>query len=227
MEDRFTKGVAFILEGATEKVFYLELIKHFLQQYPEVELNRNLDGDNGEVSYILQKESTKILIKFNVVGTISQVVNSGEWFVNRCLQPHKGIRWTAFLCYDTDNYTPNISKFYEGDWKELRKKITKGKNEIIDIAARADIEDILLIDVEGIFKYLGLPVEPLPTGGKGKSKMKKIFRKKGVECAYHEGERALPLIQALDLGKIVRDSPLPLKEIERVCFTPFHNTFSK
>ncbi len=221
--DHFNKGVAFILEGTTEKVFYLELLKFFQKKHPEVDFIRNLDDNTGEISYILQKASTKVLIKFNVVGTISQVINSGEWFVNRCLQPHKGIHWTTFLCYDTDNYTPNISKFYEGDWKELRKKITKGRNDIIDIAAQADIEDILLIDLEGIYHYLGLPVEELPSGGKGKSKMKKIFRKKGVGFAYHEGERALPLIQALDLEKIVRDSPLPLNKIEKVCFDPFHN----
>lgn len=221
MQREYTYGVAFILEGATEKYFYQELLKYYCSIHPDTSFMKNENAENGEVSYCLCKGERKVLIKFNVVGTISQVVNSGDWFINKCLQQHKGINWTAFLCYDTDDYSPNISKFYEGDWKELRKKLSKGgRSSIVDIAAKADIEDIMLLDLDGVFRYVGIAPCPLPSGGKGKSRMKKIFRMKGPGSAYHEGERALPLIQALDFKKIISLSALPLNTIESICFIP-------
>lgn len=32
MKERFEKGIAFILEGETEKVFYLSLLKHLCKK---------------------------------------------------------------------------------------------------------------------------------------------------------------------------------------------------
>lgn len=223
MQKEYIYGAAFILEGETEKYFYQELLRYYCSIYPDISFVKNENAENGEVLYYLCQGERKVLIKFNVVGTISQVVNVGDWFNNKCLLQHKGISWTAFLCYDTDDYTPNISKFYEGDWKELRKKLSKGgRSIIVDIAARADIEDIMLLDLEGVFRYVGVPLCELPSGGKGKSRMKKIFRMKGPGSAYHAGERALPLIKALDFGKIIASSTLPLGEIENKCFKPLY-----
>lgn len=216
----FMKGIAFILEGETEKVFYLALLKHLCQKHTGVSIEKCTDVSTGEVFYTLGNEQHKVLIRFNVVGTISQITNSGNWFEKRCYGQNKNLDWTAFLCYDTDNYTPNISKFYKDDWSELRKTISKHRScTIIDLAAQADIEDIMLLDLEGIFRYLEMEPIPMPTGNKGKAKMKKIFRAKGRGCAYHEGERAAPLINALDFDKIIKLSPVPLYQIQEKCFT--------
>ena len=219
MKNKFDKGVAFILEGATEKVFYLSLLNHLCKKYDGASIEKCVDEDSGEIFYVLHGKKRKILIMFNAVGTISQMTNTGNWFEKRCYGQHKSLNWTAFLCYDTDNYIPNISKFYEDDWKELRKVISKHRNcSIIDLAAQADIEDIMLVDVDGIFKFLSMTPIPIPSGSKGKSKLKKIFRLNGRGWAYHEGERAEPLINALDFDKIISLSPVPLKSIETVCF---------
>ena len=51
-----------------------------------------------------------------------------------------------------------------------------------------------------------------------KVKMKKIFRSKGKEYAYHEGERARSLIEHLDMSKIISASRIPFEEIEKCCF---------
>ena len=222
MEDRFEKGIAFILEGDTEKVFYLALLKYLCKQHEGVIINKQTDPNSGEIFYTLTDGNHKVLIMFNVVGTISQITNSGNWFEKRCYNQHKNLEWTIFLCYDTDNYLPNISKFYEDDWKELRRSISKRKTcSIIDLAAQADIEDIMLVDSDGVFNYLGIAPIPIPTGSKGKVKMKKIFRSKGAGSAYHEGERAKSLIDALDLKKIITISPVPLNKIETICFSCF------
>lgn len=222
MGDCYRKGIAFILEGDTEKVFYLALLKHICQKYEGVFFEKCTDSNSGEVFYTLGNADQKILMMFNVVGTISQITNSGNWFEKRCYGQNKNLEWTVFLCYDTDNYAPNISKFYEGDWRELRKAIAKHKTcFIIDLAAQADIEDIMLLDVDNIFKFLEMKPIPVPAGSKGKSKMKKIFRAKGQGNAYHEGVRAEPLINALDLDKIIAVSPVPLHQIQVKCFDCF------
>lgn len=222
MKERFEKGIAFILEGETEKVFYLSLLKHLCKKYDGVSISKQTDSNTGEIFYTLGTDECKVLIMFHVVGTISQITNSGSWFEKRCYGKHKGLEWVIFLCYDTDNYTPNISKFYEGDWLELRKAIAKRKScSIIDLAAQADIEDIMLLDVDGVFRFLDLPAGVIPSGAKGKSKMKKIFRQKGPGSAYHEGARAEKLINALDMDRMIALSPVPLSEIRLKCFDCF------
>lgn len=220
MADSFSCGAAFILEGDTEKVFYLTLLRHFCSKHSGTQLDKHIDPASGEPFYVLTRSnSSKMLIKLFVVGTITQVSHSGSWFVSRCCQPYKSIQWSIFLCYDTDNYLNNISKFYEGDWKALRQTLNRRKTkEIVDLAASADIEDIMLQDSDGVYAFLGLPPAPIPKASKGKTKMKKIFRSKGPGVAYHEGDRAEPLITALDLDRIIAQSPVPLREVERICF---------
>lgn len=222
MGNRYEKGVAFILEGDTEKVFYLSLLKHLRRKYVGISICKQTDPNSGEIFYTLENDNHKVLIMFNVVGTISQITNSGNWFEKRCYGQHKNLEWTVFLCYDTDNYTPNISKFHEDDWKELRKTISKRKScSIIDLAAQADIEDIMLVDADGVFRFLNMEPIAIPSGSKGKVKMKKIFRLKGPGYAYHEGQRSEALINALDLDKIISTSLVPLNQVEEKCFSCF------
>ena len=219
MTKEYSSGVAFVFEGETEKVFYHVLMNYFIKKHPGYELLEEQDDNTGEKFYVLSFQSKRIIIKSNNVGTISQVTNSGTWFNNRCHKEYESIGWTIFLCYDTDNYSNDITKFQEGDWKELRKTIEKNRNcKVIDLAAQADIEDIMLLDSDGVFNFLGLSPVPIPNGKKGKSKMKKIFRMKGIGFAYHEGERARSLIESLDMEKIITSSTIPFIEIEKSCF---------
>ena len=219
MKEEFARGVAFILEGDTEKVFYLALLEHFCKRHAGWELIKSNDPKSGEIYYVLRNEERNIVIKIFVVGTITQLAHSGTWFENRCHRAYPSLKWTVFLCYDTDDYMANITKFYEGDWAELRKRLAKSKaGEVVDLAAQADIEDIMLLDSDGIFKFLGIGPCQIPTGGKGKSKMKRLFRLLGPGSAYHEGMRAKGLIDALDLDLIIKSAPLDFQKIEKACF---------
>ena len=219
MQETYSSGIAFVFEGDTEKVFYLTLLSYYASKHPEYNLLKQTDEKTGEIYYVLSSEQRNVLVRLNVVRAVSQVANSGAWFHNRCYNDHKSLGWTVFLCYDTDNYNNDISKFYEGDWYLLRKSIEKNRNcQVVDLAAQADIEDIMLLDVDSVFGYLDIPAVPLPTGNKGKSKMKKIFRLKGRGIAYHEGERAKPLIDCLDMEKIISLSTISFNEIEKSCF---------
>lgn len=223
MDTCFKKGIAFILEGDTEKIFYTALLRYLCTKHVGVSFEKHSDPSSGEIFYTIGTEHQKVLVMFNVVGTISQIANSGNWFEKRCYNRFKDIEWCVFLCYDTDNYIPNISKFYEGDWKELRKAISKHKScSIIDLAAEADIEDIILIDEASIFSFLRIAPIPIPSGSKGKIRLRKLFRSKGRGCAYHAGDRAEPLINALDFEKIISHSPVQLHQIELKCFDCFN-----
>ena len=208
----YTEGIAFILEGSTEKVFYLNLIKYLASLDVGVLFEKNISDDDGEVFYLWQKKDKAILIKMHVVGTVTQVVHSGRWFENKCAKKHK-LPWSVYLCYDTDSPNADVSKFHEDDWERLRNKLNKCKvNQIIDLAASADIEDIMLLDVQGVCNYLGIGVPETIRGRKGKAKMKNLFR----SCAstYHEGEKAEAMIQMLDFEKIIREAPIELRGLK-------------
>ena len=208
MNEDYTRGIAFIMEGTTEKVFYMSFLKWTARKM-QCSFEKGKYLEKGDIYCVWDDGSEKILVKFNVVGAITQVSHSAKWFSSKCSREYK-IPWKVFLCYDTDNSANDISKFYEDDWKLLRSDLKKAKaEEIIDLAARADIEDIMLMDVAGICRYLGIEVPDKLHGRKGKAKMKALFRSCG--STYHEGDKAKDMIEGLDFQKIVENSPLNLQ----------------
>ena len=193
--DNYTEGIAFILEGATEKVFYKAYLEYLSALDDKTSLIRNKLTDDGEIIFCWQSGEKKILIKFYVVGTITQIVHSGKWFLNMCSKKHK-MPW-----------------FYEGDWKILRQDLEKSKTTtIVDLAASADIEDIMLYDIESVLAFLGNAMPVKLVGRKGKAKMKALYRSAGR--AYHEGERAKDMISKLDFSKITQSAPIKLAELK-------------
>lgn len=77
------------------------------------------------------------------------------------------------------------------------------------MAAKADIEDVMLCDLPGVLSFLGLPPETeMPPGNKGKTKLKKLYRKVAPNKAYHSGERAKDLISHLDMAEIRASAPV-------------------
>lgn len=163
----------------------------------------------------------------NAVGTITQIKNSVHWFQNTCIHAKgKKIPWTVFLCYGTDSYNADITKFYEDDWKNFRKEISKGSRtvKIIDLAASAEIEDVFLLDLHGISQFLGLEEdlkpEDVPNGHKGSARLKQLILKQRqlnrTMVVYHKGERAKNLIKFLDLQKIMESDLLPLYHLEKI-----------
>lgn len=212
MNNEFIRGIAFIVEGATEKVFYRNFLQWLADNNENCSFNKIDNPDIGEIAFEWLSGEESILIKFNVVGTVTQVVHSGKWFTNTCAKKYK-IPWQVFLCYDTDSPDKDISKFYEGDWKLLRDELKKSKaKEIIDLAASADIEDVMLVDIESICKYLGITAPKELKGRKGKAKMKALYRSCGN--TYHEGDKAENMIKNLDFQKIINEGPIKLNLIK-------------
>ena len=142
---KFTEGVAFIYEGQTERVFYQAIVEHYLSKHEGYRLIKEQDVMSKEYRIVISNNNETVVVKTFTVGTIiAHTRAAANWFRNNCRQRHKEIPWTTFLCYDTDSHTRDVSQFQEGDWKELRKAIQRNKRtSIIDLAASADIEDII------------------------------------------------------------------------------------
>ena len=122
MDDAFGTGLAFILEGDTEKEFYLSFL-HFLCKKHGATFERTLLDDTPDVIYTIQKESDTMLVKFHNVTSISNMPRAGRWFTSQCVSRYsRKHNWYVFLCYDTDSYKNDISKFYAGDWAALTLK---------------------------------------------------------------------------------------------------------
>lgn len=203
----YTKGIAFIMEGSTEKVFYRSFMT-WLANRQGCKFEKIDALDTGEVLFEWINGEETILIKINVVGAVTQLVHSGKWFSNTCAKRYR-IPWNVYLCYDTDSHDYDISKFYRDDWKLLREELKKSKaKKIIDLAARADIEDVMLIDLLGICRYLGIAPPEKLAGRKGKAKMKALYRSCGK--TYHEGEKSADMVGKINYEKIIRDGPIPL-----------------
>jgi hypothetical protein len=150
----YDRGFAFILEGDTEKEFYLELLNFLCAKYKSV-LTRRILPDEPDIVYEIQHASARCLIKFNVVGAITSIPKAGTWFNSQCAGKYGiELNWAVFLCYDADSYKADISKFHEGDWAALRASLKKAFR-IFDIAASADIEDVMLSDLTGVCNFLG------------------------------------------------------------------------
>lgn len=67
----------------------------------------------------------------------------------------------------------------------------------------------MLCDLPGVPSFLGLPPETeMPPGNKGKTKLKKLYRKVAPNKAYHSGERAKDLISHLDMAEIRASAPV-------------------
>ena len=213
----YNAGVALIVEGATERVFYSEFVESRARMRGAA-IARIADGD-GTNFVVTRPDGTHALVKLNNVGTVTQMTNSAEWFLRSCAARHSDIEWSVFLGYDTDAYNSNITKFHEGDWARLRRDIENAATSIVDLAAEADIEDIMLCDYGGVLAFLNLPADtPLPNGRKGKTKMRKLHQKVALNKPYQEGDRALPLIRALDMDEVMANAPIPLDLLEAAIF---------
>lgn len=211
---RYEKGLAFVVEGKTESVFYEEYLTACCLRHG-LRITRN--DKTQENSFIIEKSDGIVMVMINNVSTVTQMTNSATWLQRACFDTFDSMPWHVFLCYDTDNYDCDITKFYEDDWLRLRETIQQRAASVTDLAIRADIEDVMLCDYPNILSFLGLDATTeMPSGRKGKTKMKKLFRMVAVNNAYHEGEKARRLIQALDMSIIKAKAPIPLKSIDEL-----------
>jgi len=202
---KHTFGMAFIMEGVTEKVFYKVYVRQAAKRLG-LTCEELIVSDTPAI--VVGDPRGSALLLFHNVGSVSQIPNAGSWFSRVCVGGWPVMPWHVLLCYDTDSYNADVTKFHEGEWLQLRKEIGQDASSIADLAAEADIEDVMLCDQEGVLSFLGLPPETaIPGGKKGKRRMAKLHRMVAPNVAYHAGDKARLLIEALDMQLIARNAP--------------------
>lgn len=198
-------GVAFVGEGPTEEVFYRAYLFRRAAQLG-LGMKRRM-GVTG-VEYLCERVTGgSAVVMFHGAGSITSIPKTLNWFREACVGERPGFGWSVFLCFDTDGHNDAITQYHQGDWLVLRQGLADMGASVFDLAAEADIEDIMLLDLDGARRYSGAPSDFVPHGGKGKSKMKRLFRAAGPGHAYHEGVRAEGLVASLDMDLIRATAP--------------------
>ena len=204
------RGFAFIVEGPTERVFYHEYLKWCCGNLSGCSMEQLPNKD-----YLIRTGQGNVLVKFNVKGSVSSVPNAMNWVRSTCAVA-SGFPWTVVLCYDTDGNTSlNLDT---RAWRRFREDLAAMKLPVIDLAADADIEDIMLADIDGVRRFLGLPSFVEPRGKKGKAKLKSLYKVVDVTQPYKSGEKARDLISSLDFNVIEARAPMDIVALRLAVF---------
>lgn len=205
-EKGYAKGLAFVVEGPTERVFYHEYLQWCCSNNPGTSIEQLPNKD-----FVIRAKGGDVLVKFNVKGSVSSVPNAMNWVRSTCLSA--GIPWTVVLCYDTDgDASLNLDT---RAWRRFRQDLAKMKLPVIDLAADADIEDVMLVDIEGVRRFLGLDHDIEPHGRKGKAKLKSLYKAVDVTQPYKSGERARDLIRSLSFDVIEERAPMDIRALRK------------
>lgn len=207
------RGFAFVVEGETERVFYQEYLQWCCAQSQAYTM-RGLP-QNGWLM-VPEAGENAAFVTFNVMGSIGSVPNAMSW-IKSLRRNYLSLDWSIALCYDTDGGDP--SNLNTRSWHRFRADLAALGLPLIDLAANADIEDIMLADIEGVRKFIGVPEGASPRGRKGKAKINSLFKAVDVTRPYHEGEKARPLIQALSFDVIERKAPISLCTLRSAVFS--------
>lgn len=174
------KCLVLFIEGDTEIEFYKKLVSVIREKRSGGQLDtkiiyRNVKGIGG-----YKKEVTRI-------------------FKKEILAKNKNYTFTVALCRDTDVF--EFAQKPKIKWHEVEKQLKEdGAKRVIHVHAVKAIEDWFLYDLEGICKYLKIPLTQ-PSGKNGYEKLGYLFRR--ANKTYIKGRMTKGFVESLDLGKIV------------------------
>ena len=175
--------VILFVEGETEKEFYEALI-----------------------NYYRSKSKTKIvgckIYNIKGIGRFESKVTSKLRF--DIIPKYEKIKLKVICCYDSDVF--ELAQKPPVNWSIVKKKVSElGINEFEEIVAVRMIEDWFLKDIEGICKYLKVPIPKKLEGKNGYEKMKVLFKKGAKPKVYQKGSNSHKFVPNLNL-KAIRDS---------------------
>lgn len=117
-DEDYAKGLAFVVEGPTERVFYHEYLQWCCSKNPGATMEQLPNKD-----FVIRAKDGDVLVKFNVKGSVSSVPNAMSWVRSTCLLAD--IPWTVVLCYDTDGGASlNLDT---RAWRRFRQDLAKMK----------------------------------------------------------------------------------------------------
>ena len=176
------KCMVLYTEGETDYEFY----KRMLDFIKEIIPNNKFNVDILKLVCItgICKFQNKLLNKFEY-EIIRQYQNTHEIIV--------------VLCYDTDVFEfgvhPPINRS-----KLERDLINLGASKVIHIAAKKNIEDFFMYDINGIVNYLKIKKPKKLQGATGLNKLETLFYK--ANRIYQKGHKCAGFIDSLDMAII-------------------------
>ncbi len=176
------KCIVMYMEGETELEFYDLLLN-------KIKTNYNLE--KFRVDKIV-KQCLKGISKFD-----KKLLKKFEYDIKT---KYKDYEISVYLCYDTDVFEYNAKP--PVNWKKVEKKLkTLGANNVYHIKAQRCIEDIFLLDLSGICKYLNINDLKNINGSNGVEKMKNLFAK--GNRIYQKGFSCEGFVQSLNIDLIL------------------------
>lgn len=170
-------------EGETEIEFYDSLIN-------KVKENNNIEKFNADK---IIKKTLKGISKFD-----KKLINKFQYDI---LPKYGDYEITVILCYDTDVFEDCQKPVV--DWQKVEKKLLNyGVKKVNHIKAKKCIEDIFLLDMPGICKYLNINLIKNINGINGVDKMKNLFLK--GNRIYQKGYKCEGFIKHLDIDYILK-----------------------
>lgn len=168
-----------------------------------VEGDTEVDFYKKLIAYLREKNGGRLNCKVNVrnVKGVGRYQNKVcRIFENSVRKQYPDHDYKVVLCYDSDVF--EFSRKPPVDWDEVTKALCeKGADDVRLVKAVTSIEDWFLYDIEGLRKFLKLPMKFKMTGYKGYKGLAKLFLK--AKKTYIKGVRCNGLIEALDLDVII------------------------
>lgn len=175
--------VVIVTEGETDKLFYSKILQVLREKVP---------GKNFKVNRIDH-------ICVNGIGKFeSKLYRIFRKNVEQYNKANKDPEICVFLCYDADVFlgkkNPPVC------WKNVEKNLKKyGANKIYHIVANEAIEDFILLDYDGVLKFLKLS-KNTKHSYHGVDGLKTLY--KMANKAYIKGSKAENLLDSLNFELI-------------------------
>lgn len=185
--------VLIFVEGDTEVDFYNKMKEH---------LRQKLGG----------KFSCEVKV-YNLKG-VGQYQNTAQRIFDKKIKvnyPHDEYNYKIFLCYDTDVF--EFARKPRVDLSKVTAMLYKlGAEDVSRVEAKSSIEDWILLDKEGLRRFLKIPKKQKLIDYKGQNGLKQLFLK--AKKTYIKGIRSAGMVESLDMNVIF---PKICCQIHEIC----------
>ena len=190
-------GVILFVEGDTEEEFYRYLIAWL-----------KLQGRK------LKTVGPVIIKNLHGIGGFKRIAL--RYYLTKIVPQQQARRFYVVLAYDTDVFE------YSGqppvDWQKVEYVFRAyGAADVLHIKQQRMIEDWFLIDLIGLCRYLGLPLNTvMPAGRNANEKMQQLFSR--ANRIYYKGHYTKRFLDELNIGLIYNQLHQELKPLENLLF---------
>lgn len=179
--EKLDVGILFYEEGYAETLLYKKIIEWCIT--------------NSNKKYKIKHKNLK------GEGNTQQIPN----FYKINILPER-TPYTVFFCYDIDVSKRPIGRKPSIRWNNAKRQLKElGVKKIFEIKQDPSIEQLLLKDLPGILRYLGLP-ESVKVVGKGDEALKWLYGQAGKVYVHSNQIMMQRLIDSLNISSIISQS---------------------